>query len=349
MIQLDTFPGSQFEHNGKTYLYFGGTAYLGLQSLDEFQRCFSRHIAAIGTTFAASRLANVQLSVFEEGERWISKFCQSEDAMYLSSGFLAGQLVRKHFSYCEENLIFGPNTHSALLREKDVVSKNFQELHARITQVLQSSTAPPVVFMDTIDFSAERPLDLSLLTSLPLDKIILVADDSHGFGVCGKGGRGNFSNLEHLEPRELIVCGSLGKGYGVPGGIILGRRDRIDNLRKDPWYGGGSPGCTASLPTLRDCAKLIEQRNDQLMENVTFFANHCRELPRFYYSKNYPCFTVQDEGLASFLESVNILITNFRYPDSNAPLLCRIVISASHTKQQINVLLESIHEYYGKK
>ncbi|MFS4467956.1 hypothetical protein [Maribacter sp. 2210JD10-5] len=41
---IDTFPGRKINVAGKSYLYFGGTAYLGLQQWPEFQKAVRRFL-----------------------------------------------------------------------------------------------------------------------------------------------------------------------------------------------------------------------------------------------------------------------------------------------------------------
>jgi len=94
-IYIDGFPGRELELDQKRYLYFGGTSYLGLQTHKKFQDMYISNIRKYGTNYGASRKSNVRISVYEATENYLSHFVGSEACCTLSSGYLAGQLVRQ--------------------------------------------------------------------------------------------------------------------------------------------------------------------------------------------------------------------------------------------------------------
>lgn len=90
---VDKFPDRIIEINQKQYLYFGGTAYLGLSTNKAFQDLVVQNILNWGTTYGSSRTANIQLKAYDEGESFLASHIGSEKAVTVSSGMLAGKLV----------------------------------------------------------------------------------------------------------------------------------------------------------------------------------------------------------------------------------------------------------------
>ncbi|MBL7473763.1 aminotransferase class I/II-fold pyridoxal phosphate-dependent enzyme [Robertkochia sediminum] len=348
-ITIDHFPGRTLCTENGEYTYFGGTAYLGLQTHPEFLDRFREYLATAGTTYAASRNANVQLRPFHEGERWLANLTGAEDALYVSSGFAACQLVRKYLACSGHKLFFAPHTHAALLFPGDRNYASLEALRRDILAYLDSHPSlPPVLIFDTVDFTGGAPLDFEWLKTLPLQDLILVADDSHAIGITGEQGGGSFNILKAMDPEGLLVCGSMGKGFAITGGFLLGEKSVLKAIGGDPWFGGSGPGTMAGLQTLIGAEALLKAQRKKLHRNIKLFTTHCNTLHRFAWSEGYPCFTVTDDHLSDFLEERSMVVTNFHYPNADSPLMCKIVISAFHEENDILQLAEHLNSYYEK-
>ena len=120
--------------------------------------------------------------------------------------------------------------------------------------------AIPVILLDTIDFSGYNYPQFQGLTSLPLNKCILVADDSHGIGQIGPGNSGVFQILSNFKPKELLICCSLGKALGIDAGAIFGSRHRLKEVIKTDFYAGASPPSPASMATLIKAEEIYKSK-----------------------------------------------------------------------------------------
>ena len=200
-----------------------------------------------------------------------------------------------------------------------------------------------MVFLDSIDFSGMNYPNFEGLQLLPLDDIILVADDSHGIGIVGENGSGVYQKLKSFKPKELIVCCSLGKGYGVQGGAVFGFTERIKTLQKTAFFGGASPAAPVGLATFLDSEEIYTQKRVILKNNIKLFIDGLKRLNRFVYMPKHPSFSFADEALSNHLEKNKILITNFRYPNEDSDLLSRIIISAAHKKEDIQCLVRHLN------
>ncbi|PCJ96522.1 MAG: 8-amino-7-oxononanoate synthase [Flavobacteriaceae bacterium] len=342
---IDTFPGREIVVNNKKHLYFGGTAYLGLQTDEVFQQLFIENIIKYGTSYSASRKSNIRLSIFNKAEAHLTSLVECESCMTLSSGYLAGQLISRYFYTSEHALFYAPNAHSALLQSNNTSFNTYASLNSAVRVHLASKNSTPVVLLDSIDFSGTNYPDFKALTSLPLDKIILVVDDSHGIGIVGENGKGVFKKLLALCPKELIVCCSLGKGFGIQAGAIFGTKERIKIFKNTPLFGGASPATPAGIATLLSSDKIYAEKRKVLFQNLNLFIENLNPIASFTFMESHPTFSYSNDGLTKHLEAKKILVTNFNYPSEETSLMSRIVLSAAHQHQDIKRVTTCINSF----
>ena len=268
-IRLDRFPGRQFTYSNRDYLYFGGTAYLGMQTHRDFQKLLINNIGKYGSNYGSSRLSNVGMQVYEEAEEKLSQWVGAEAAIILSSGYLSGQLIANYFNSDRYELFYGPNTHTALLLKGQKSYNDFKSLSSSLSEHLENKpNSIPVILIDTIDLPISNYPEFKELKKLPLSQCIVVADDSHGIGLVGQQGNGSFQSLSLLKPKELILCSSLGKSMGIPAGMVLGTRQFINELKATSLFAGASPPPAAYIATLIEAFPLYAARLNRLLELI---------------------------------------------------------------------------------
>ena len=345
---VDKFPGRKIKVRNLDYLYFGGTAYLGLQSDAYFQKLLIDNIKKYGTNYGASRISNVRLSIFEKSESYLAKLVGSEACISLSSGYLAGQFTRNYFNYKFFKRFFAPNAHSALLLTNDACQETYSSLKLALEEHLEAQEKTvAVVFLDSIDFSGSNYPDFNPLKSLPLANAILVVDDSHGIGIVGEHGEGVFKMLMSLGAREVVVCCSLGKGFSIQAGAIFGTVDRINAMTETSFYGGASPATPANMATLMDSQELMSQKRKKLKKRMHQFKEGLTEKFPHIIMDGHPTISFFNKGLTDYLEDKKVIVTNFPYPNEDSQTMSRIVISACHKKKDIQKLTRHIQEYFS--
>ena len=344
---VDTFPGREISIDGKPHLYFGGTSYLGLQSDEEFQNILIKNIKNYGTNYGASRKSNVQISVFKKVESYIANLVGSEAAVTMSSGYLAGQLVSKALHQDSYKHFYAPEVHTALQISSKKTFATFLNLDTAIRAHLDQHQTTPVLFLDSVDMAGENYPDFHNLKQLPLDQMILVVDDSHGIGIVGSNGGGAYKTLQALRAKELIVCCSLGKGFGIQAGAIFGAKKRISEFANSELFGGASPASPAMLKTLIDAEPIFKMKRKILKQHIDSFVNMIQNIGQFKYLEAYPSFGFSNAELVTHLQKNDIIITNFNYPTSSDPLVSRIVISSAHIKSDIQRLASVINTLHA--
>ncbi|ALM07446.1 8-amino-7-oxononanoate synthase [Sediminicola sp. YIK13] len=345
---IDEFPGREIKIGDQNYLYFGGTAYLGLQTDKRFQRILIRNIRKYGTNYGASRISNIRLSVYDQAENYLTKLVGSEACSTLSSGYLAGQFVSQYFNSSAYKVFYAPNSHPALHLSENNTSCTYEDLKRELEVYLkQPSAGTPVVFLDAIDFTGNSYPNFNGLKTMPLNKIIVVADDSHGIGVVGDNGGGVFKTLLALGAREIIVCCSLGKGFGLQAGAVFGTRKRIQSMTETAFYGGASPATPATLATILDTGEILANKREKLNKRMLQFRKQLPENHNFSIMDGHPAISFANKEFTFYLEKNNIIVTNFPYPNEDSSTMSRIVLSSSHKKKDLSKLSHLIKKYFS--
>ncbi|MDT7827092.1 pyridoxal phosphate-dependent aminotransferase family protein [Pricia sp. S334] len=342
---IDSFPGREITIAGKKHLYFGGTAYMGLQTDDGFKELFVKNIRKYGTNYGASRKSNIRMSIFGKAEQHLAGLVGAEACATLSSGYLAAQFTAQALNIKTHRFFYAPNTHPALYPAPTKSYTTFTALNIAVREHLSSQpNKTPVIFLDSIDFSGCNFPDFIPLQILPLDKLILVVDDSHGIGIVGEDGGGVYRMLSELPIKELLVCASLGKGFGIQAGGVFGSTERISYMTETPFFGGASPPAPAALATLLEAETIFSEKREKLQSNIALFLDALANPQKLSYMKHHPAFSFSDVQLMEYLEQSDIVLTSFPYPDEDSQLMSRIVLSAQHLEKDILRLAELLNE-----
>ncbi|PCE64699.1 PLP-dependent aminotransferase family protein [Sediminicola luteus] len=346
-IPLDQFPGRSIVHQGKEYLYFGGTAYLGLQTHKAFKDIHIKQIERFGTNYGASRNANVRFNVYEQAENLLAQWVGSPSCATVSSGYLAGQWVLQHFSGSGFQLFHAPGSHPALTAPNIKSFDTHKSLVAALTDFHnQDETKQAVLFLDSVDFKGHHFPHFSWLKAIDVSRVIIVADDSHALGVLGHKGSGSYSILEGFTPKELVVCSSLGKGYGIQAGAVFGTQYRIDQLKQMPFFAGASPATPAAMATLTASETIYSIQRQITFNRVKQFESECRHTDKIGQIPELTSYNYINEDLSYHLKENGIIVTHFPYPANERPISSRIVISGYHLPSDITYLAKSINQYF---
>ena len=340
-MTLDSSPDNKIQIGGKKYLYFGGTAYLGLPNDTDFQNIIIKNIKKWGTSYGSSRMANISLSCYENAENYLSKFIGSESSLTVSSGMLAGKIAVDVLKKSTDVFYHFHGNHEAIQVTNSLPFYENNKLNERL---LDAHSEDITVLTDGVISGSVTAFHDKILNEISTTKnITVLIDESHSFGILGTNGNGIFSTINHPKIKRKILVSSLGKAFGMTGGIIAGDKNIIDQAKLNPIYGssaGMNPGfaqsiCEAKIIFLN---KLIKLKN-----NLSYIDSHLKKRTEIIFSKNYPLIYTNIDGIyEKFLEK-NIVITNFRYPTSDKNLN-RIVVTANHTIEDLNEMIAVLNQ-----
>lgn len=336
-MQVNKAPNTNVFINEVEHLYFSGTSYLGVSSNVEFQNQLCKSIQKWGTSYGSSRNANIKLSIYKECEYFLADFLQKEEAITVSSGTLAGQFALKILKEKVDSFFYMPKTHPAILPKNSLPVFINGHLNSEITKYKKICiVSDGVAAIETESFS------FSFLKSIPKTiKITLLIDESHSLGVLNKNGQGIASNLTVPENVEIIVVSSLGKAFGLTGGVIAGKSSFIKAIKENPLFIGSAGMNPAFLDCFLNSQELYKTQLIKLRENTKYVYDHLKENDEINISQLYPVFFHKNENIADYLLSKKILITSFKYP-TFIKKINRIVLNANHTKKDLDTLIGNL-------
>ncbi|WP_231490594.1 aminotransferase class I/II-fold pyridoxal phosphate-dependent enzyme [Pedobacter sp. Leaf170] len=327
--------------SGKNYLYFGGTAYLGIPQNKAFINLYVEGIKKFGLNNGTSRSNNIQLGIYKHAEAVAAQRFGSEAALITSSGYLAAQLTVNQLA-AFGTVIYAPSTHPALWVENQINHTNkFVDWSIETVELINSSPKKNwVLISNSMNNIMPEIYDFNFLNKVDKDKsIILIVDDSHGIGVNNEG-LGAYSALPKLANVENVVVASMAKALGVDAGIVLGSASIIEQLKRTNTFVGASPPAAAGLYAFVYAEEIYQKAIQKLYGNISIFEKGL--ISKCDYAKNFPAFLFHNTDFANQLLNQQILISSFPYPGTNNLSINRVIISSWHTEDQINMLLSAI-------
>jgi 7-keto-8-aminopelargonate synthetase-like enzyme len=218
LMTTTSAPGRILSLDGKDFLFFGGTSYLGLPTLPEFQEILIANIRRWGTAYGSSRHSNVQLAAYDAGEQWLAELTGAEKALTVSSGMLAGKLVLEALMPMTDEFFHFPGVHAAIQAPGSLPFY----VNGEINPLLQNDKAERITLLtDAVPSGKVVPVNLDDINKIsPQKKITLLLDESHSLGILGEKGGGIFSTIKSPRILRRIMVASLGKAMGLTGGMI---------------------------------------------------------------------------------------------------------------------------------
>lgn len=333
---------------GEECLFFSGTAYLGMHARPEFGQRVYEGIKQWGTNYGASRLGKVSIPVFDRAESKLATWLGTPSALMVSSGTLAGRLVLEVLAD-EYEAHFSPIAHVAINpRYKKHEPHLFDSWIDQTLQKIRFSRKDKhLITFNSIDSLTAIHLPLDWIDAIPADKeVLLIADDSHGIGVMGAEGRGNFPALSRRHPHALLIA-SMGKAMGLPAGLIAGSTEIVQKAKSHPLFGGSSPMVPAYAHAFLHSDEIYSEARQRLFINMKGFQETIKDSGLFTFSQNFPVYCTRAHDLVAFLEERKIRISHFAYPSPADTLYTRVVVNALHTQEDMERLIEGIMAFRG--
>lgn len=269
MPLMQSAPGAVTRIDGREYLHFVGTGYLGLQGHADVIHAACEAAERYGTGSANSRTAFGTTPPVLEVERCVATLFGLEDAFYFASGWMGNNILVQlhdalvpshgaelglvlvdecsHYSVFEAARVRGWPQVTFRHREPD-------DLRAKLKEHLKPRQRP-LVLSDGVFAATGRIAPVgeyyAILCDYPGSALCL--DDAHGVAVLGENGRGTFEEAGLWNCGVNVVCdsgvppspallfsGTLSKAVGGYGGIIPGSAEFIRRVKSRSAYFGGA-------------------------------------------------------------------------------------------------------------
>ena len=200
------------------------------------------------------------------------------------------------------------------------------------------------ILSDGIPSFSVIPIDLSDLEKISNSKeITLVVDESHSFGIYGKEGSGIFSSLHFPNIKRKIMVSSLGKAFGLTGGIIASDYEFINEIKNQNSFFSGAGMNAAFVQTIFDSKLIIQKQILKLRKNLKFLDLNLNKKENFIFNEFYPLIYPKIENINNILEDEKIIITSFKY-SKQTPDLNRIVVTANHTNEDLEKIVRVLNK-----
>jgi 7-keto-8-aminopelargonate synthetase-like enzyme len=329
-ITENHIPGRKIQFEGQEYLWLGGTNYLGIGSHPTFQKALAEGIKQFSQNFGSSRRNNLQFAIWDEFEKALAVYFEVESAALCSSGLAAAQIAVQYTQQKGLALNLAPQAHPALWRHPLI------PFAGTYTEWISSHQNDQILASDGIGSPWINSFNFTFAASMHPNNFLIV-DESHRAGI---------QNININCSGHLLQTISLSKAFGIPAGVILGSSKDIQEIKKDPFWVGSSPPnpafCYAGLHSIKAYEEL--SRKSQLVAQ-RFAANLKGLEVAITYKAGYPAFSSKAPGLFEHLKLSGILVNHFAYPDITAPPICRAILPASLTIEDIDTITDAIKSY----
>lgn len=331
---VNKYPNRTVIINNETFLYFGGTHYLGMQNNAAFISIIHKNLKKWGTSYGSSRNANIKLNIYNIFESYFADFLNFDASVSISSGTLASFLVKDLFNSKKFKSFHINDSHPSIIFK----NSNTVFINGVLNPLLlNNNTEDIIITSDAILALKTQPTKFDFLHDInPSKKVTLLIDESHSLGVLGNNGCGISSDINHPILKRKIFISSLSKSYGVSGGIIASDNKFISKIKNHALFIGAAGVNPAYLQSIMDAKDLYLGQLFLLKSNLDYFYARINNNSKYNYTSNYPvCY--YPASLKVLLLNHKIITTSFLY--NNNPIN-RVVINANHTKQDLDCLLE---------
>ncbi len=357
-LTLDSAQGPVVRLEGRDYLNFCSNDYLGLAAHPRVVEALRQGAREFGVGSGASHLVCGHSRPHRQLEERLAAFTGRPGALLFSSGYAANTAVLTTLLEQGDRVFEDRLNHASLLDGGLYSGARFRRFPhndvATLARYLSRSEGPALVAVDGV-FSMDgdtAPLaDLAALCRR--EGAWLMVDDAHGFGVMGDRGAGSTEAAGLTSDDVPILMGTLGKALGTAGAFVAGSELLVEGLvqaARNYIYTTAMPPAVAAA-TLVSLQLLDEEswRREHLSSLIRRFRNGAAQLglPLMDSSSAIQPLVVGDAGraldLSARLRDCGLLIGAIRPPTVPAGTSrLRITLSAAHSEQQVDSLLEQL-------
>ena len=190
------------------------------------------------------------------------------------------------------------------------------------------------------------------------ENVVVVVDDSHGVGAYGDTGRGT-EEITGSGPVDVLI-GTLGKGFGVNGGYVVGSEGLVSYLReKAPMYIYSNPITVGEAAASIAAVGVVDSEEGRgmlahLSAMTRKFESGLVDLGFETIPGPHPVVplmvrdTERTSALVAHLFDNGILATGLNYPVvPKGDEEIRFQVNADHTELDIDLVLEVLRGFGG--
>lgn len=348
----------------KAYINFSSNDYLGLNHHPAVKQAAEQAVSKYGAGLGASRLVTGNCSQFQEIEQKIAALKGKEAALVMASGFQTNAavlqaLLDKSVLKATPSVVSDRLNHASMhfgCAAAGVRQTRYHHLdaaHAKehLWRARKDSQDSPRFCLTETVFS----MDGDIAPMQELGEIcqetdtMLIADDAHGFGLLGEGGKG-------LGGEADVIIGTFSKALGSFGAYVAASAPLIDYLIQKCsgliYSTALPPAILGAINAALDVLPSLDAEREQALSHAENFRAAMHELG---YSTGRSATQIvpviiggEEEALAlsEHVREQGLWVTAIRpptVPKGSARLRCSF--TASHSKQDVTKLINAIAAY----
>jgi 8-amino-7-oxononanoate synthase len=344
-------------------LMFGSNNYLGLTTNPEVKAAAKHAIDLYGTGCSGSRMLNGTLDLHVRLESALARFMKREAALVFGTGFQTNLGALSTIAQKGDVIVADRNIHASIL---DGCLASF----ARTTRYRHNDMADLEKVLASLQPDEGRLIAVDGVFSMEgdtanLPEIVRLArmhnariyvDEAHAIGVLGREGRGT-SEHYGVESDVDVVMGTFSKSFASIGGFVAARREVIEFIKHHSrafvYSASLAPANAAAVLKSIEIIEREPERRKRLRDVSALVRRELGGLGFKLLQGITPIVpvVVDDEVLVCkfFWELMSEgIYTNPVLAPAVSHSLLRISCMATHTDEQAERLLESMHRV-GKK
>ena len=349
--------------SGKKVLMFGSNAYLGLTNHPKVKEAAIEAVKKYGTGCAGSRFLNGTLDLHIQLEKRLAEFVGKEDAIVYSTGFQVNLGVVSCLTGREDYILWDELDHASIIEGHRLsFSTKLKYKHndmESLEKQLQKCDPDKVKLIVTDGvFSMEG--DVAKLPEIvALAKkynASVMVDEAHGIGVFGRQGRGTCDHFGVSQDVDLIM-GTFSKSFASIGGFIAADESIINYLRHHSrsyiFSASNTPAATAAANAALDIMMNEPERIQHLWDLTHYALEGFRQMGCEIGNTSTPIIPlfIRDNDLTFLivkeLFEAGIFVNPVVSPAvASEDTLIRFSLMATHTKEQLDYALETIHKVF---
>ena len=351
--------------DGKRVLMFGSNAYLGLTNHPKVKEAAIEAIKKYGSGCAGSRFLNGTLDMHIQLEQRLAAFVEKEDAITFTTGFQVNEGVISCLTGRDDYIVWDERNHASIIEGIRLsFSTKLKYKHndmASLEKQLQKCDPNKIklIVMDGV-FSMEGDVaDMPEIVRLAKQyNASVMVDEAHSIGVFGRQGRGTCDHFGVTQDVDLIM-GTFSKSLASIGGFIASDKDTINYLRHHArtfiFSASCSPSALAAAGAALDIMINEPERIERLWELTHYALKGFRQMgceigntstpiiPLFVRNNDLTFLIVKE------LFDMGIFVNPVVSPGvPSQDTLIRFSIMATHKKEQLDYVLESIEKLFRK-
>ncbi|YCI80547.1 8-amino-7-oxononanoate synthase [Enterobacteriaceae bacterium] len=344
--------------DGRRWRNFASNDYLGLSQHPAAIAAWQQGAARYGVGSGASGHVTGYSEAHAGLEQALADWLGYPRALLFISGFAANQAVIAALAHKHDRIVADRLSHASLLEAAHLSPATLTRFRHNDPEALRAALSTPCAGQQlaitegvfSMDGDSAPLADLAEVSRAA--QAWLMVDDAHGIGVVGEGGRGS-CHAAGIQPELLVV--TFGKGFGISGAAVLCSESvarYLEQFARHLIYSTAMPPAQAvALQAALTCIQQGDALRDRLQRHIQRFRDGARQLPwqlSASHTAIQPLIVGDNQAalsLSAALSARGIWCSAIRpptVPPGTARL--RITLTAAHEDEDIDALLEALHD-----